>query len=132
MFADGIGNGLHLLCRKLQLGIGEEHIALALHRDEMDVSVGHFKTKDGLTHFHAWNYLLDGTGHTCCKDMEAGDFIVLKVEDIVYLATWNNKRMALDHRVDIEECVELLVGGTAITGNLAGSYLTENTHNLIL
>ena len=129
---DGISHGLHLLSRKLELGVGEEHVFLALHGDEVDMCMRHFQTQDGFADLHAGDDLLDGTSHAGCEDMEAGNLIVLKVEDIIYFATGDDERVPLHHRIDVEESIELLIAGAAIAGDFACGDFTEDTHRLIL
>jgi hypothetical protein len=94
----------------------------------MDVGVRHLETEDGLTHLDAGDNAFDGTGDMSGEDVEARQFVVLKVKDVIYLATGDDEGVTLSHGVDIKEGVELVVLRAAVAGDVACGDLTENGH----
>ena len=71
-------NLLELLLRKLQLLTTEIGISLALHGNEMDVGVSHFKTQHHLSHFLARECLLDGNSYTLGKLLISSELVISK------------------------------------------------------
>ena len=119
----------NLLGRKAQLRIGEVHIFLALHRDEMDMSVRHFKSQHSLSHLHAWERSLDGNSHFLGKHLETSQFVIVHIEDVIHLTTWDDQCVTLHERIDVEECIKLLVLSTLVGRNLPCCNLSKNTHD---
>lgn len=126
--ADGVGDGLHLIGGELELGVGEEHVLLALHGDEVDVGVGHFEAEDGLADLDAGDDGLDGTRHMGGEDVQAAELFVGEVEDVIDFTTGDDEGMTLHQGVDVEEGIELLVAGAAVAGYLASGNFTEDGH----
>ena len=87
----------------------------------MDMGVGHFETEYHLGHLLTGEGLADGLGHALGKHLELSNLIIFHVEDVVHFATRNHKGMTLHQRVDVEECVELLVLCALVAGNLTCS-----------
>ena len=120
---------LELLLAQLQLLTTEVSIGLTLHRDEVNMCVGHFQSQHHLSHLLTGERFLDSHGHALCKLLITSQFVVIHIEEIVHLTTGNDQCMALHQRIDIEESIELLVLCTLIAGNLTGSNLCENIHS---
>ena len=102
------------------------HIGFGLHGNEMDMCVGHFQPEHALSDFDARNGALDGKGHFLCKDLESCQFIVFKVEDIIYLALGNNQSMSLLQGTDVEKGVVTLILSNLVARYLAGYNAGEN------
>ena len=73
----------------------------------MDVSMRYLKAEHRFTNLHAGNHFLNGASHMCCKHMKTCQLFVGKIVDIIDLAAGNNKRVALDKRIDVEESIAL-------------------------
>jgi hypothetical protein len=98
----------------------------------MDMGMGYLETQ-----YHLGNLLtgeggLHSLGHMFGKYLITGYLIVIHVVDIIYFATGNHEGVTLHQRIDVEECIELLVLGTLVAGNLTSSNLTENIHIILL
>ena len=65
---DFSANGLHLLCIELEVLLAEVHITFGLHRDEMNVGMGNFKTHHAHTDLYAGDSLLDGGCHALSEN----------------------------------------------------------------
>ena len=86
------------------------------------MSVGHFESQHSLTYLHAWESGLDGDGNLLGEQLEASQYIVLHVEDIVYLAARNDQRVALDERIDVKKSVVFVVFGNFVARNFTCYY----------
>ncbi len=58
-----VSNLFHLLFRELQLGVGEEHVLLRLHGNEVDVGVRNLQSEHSFAYFDAGECVLDGNSH---------------------------------------------------------------------
>ena len=65
--------------------LAEIDIGLALHRDEVDVGVGHLKAEDYLSHLATGAGGAEGEGYLLGEDLEGGEGVVVEVEDVVGL-----------------------------------------------
>ena len=94
----------------------------------MDVSVGHFQSQHHLCHLLTGEGTSDGQRHALGKELERGQFVVVHIKDVIYLAARNHQRVTLHQRINVKECVELLVLCALVARNLTCSNLTENIH----
>ena len=114
---------LKFLGGKFQMGIGEAHVSLALHRNQVNVSVGNLKAQYTLSNLHAGNRFLDSDGNLLCENLKASQFLVGKVKDVVNLALGDYQSVTLLQRADVEECKIFVVLGNLVARNLT-SYNT--------
>lgn len=128
--ANRFGHFCKLFSRKLQLGIGEKHIFLALHRNQMNMSMRHFQTQDSHSNLLTRKSLSDSQCYLLGKNVHSGQFFIFQIKDIVYLTFRNDQRMSFYQRIDVQKCEELLVLRNFITGNFACYNSTEyGCHN---
>ena len=92
------------------------------------MGVGHFETQHHLGYLLTGKSLLDGEGHLLGKHLLTGNLVVVHIEDVINFPTGDYEGMTLYERIDVEECVELLVLGALVAGNLTSSNLTEDIH----
>ena len=128
--ANRFGHFCKLFSRKLQLGIGEKHIFLALHRNQMNMSMRHFQTQDSHSNLLTRKSLSDSQCYLLGKNVHSGQLFIFQIKDIVYLTFRNDQRMSFYQRIDVQKCEELLVLRNFITGNFACYNSTEyGCHN---
>ena len=108
-----------LLGCEAQFGVAEEHVALLLQRDQVDMGVGYFHAQHCHADALAGERSLQSLGHLLSKEVQACKLIVLQVEDIVYLTFGNHQGVTLYHGVDIEEGEGLVVFVDFVTGDFA-------------
>lgn len=113
---------------EFEVRIGEAHVGLALHGYEVDVSVRDFESQYALSNLDARDGLFDSNGHLLCKDLKSCQFVILKVEEIVYLALGDAQRVPLLERADVEECIILVVLGNLVARYFACYDSAENCH----
>ena len=87
------------------------------------MGMGHFETEYYLGHLLTGERLANGLGHTLGKHLELCNLIILHVEDVVHFATRNHQGVTLHQRIDVEECVELLILCAIVAGNLTSRNL---------
>ena len=92
-----------------QFGIAEEHVALLLQGDEVDVCMRHLHAEHGHANALAGECSLLCAGNLLGKEVETCQFIVFEVIDVVYFAFGNHEGVSLYHGVDVEECKVLIV-----------------------
>lgn len=95
-----------LLVGQLQFRIGKKHIFFVLHRNQMYVRMGHFKSQHRFTYFLAWESPTDGRCHSLGKHVHCRQIFVGQVEDIIHFLFGNNQCMPLHQRVDIKKSKE--------------------------
>ena len=119
MLSDCFGYLGHLLGSERELGVTEEHIALLLQGYEMDMGVGNLHAQHGHADALAGEGFFECHGHLLGEEVQACEFVVLEVEDIVYLTLGDYEGMSFHHGVDVEEGKVVLVLGHLVAGNLA-------------
>lgn len=117
---DGGGDAGQLVGSHRQLGLGEVHVALALHRDDVDMGMGHFEADDGHAALDAWHCLLGGVGYAACETQQRLIFLFAEVKDVVDLMFGHTKHVARSHRIDVEKSKIAVVFGDFITRDVAG------------
>ena len=83
-----------MLFRQLQLFAAEVGILFRLHRDEMDMGVGHFQAKYHLCYLAAGEGALDGCCHALGKLLVSGQLVVVHIKEVVNLTAWDDQRVA--------------------------------------
>lgn len=101
--ADGFGYALHLFGGEVELGLAEVHVCLGAHGHEVDMGVGHFQADDALTDFAAGHCFADRLGYAFGKELHGCKLVVVKIEDIVYLALGDHEDMTWSDGVDVEK-----------------------------
>ena len=125
------GNFLEFLWREFELLTTEVCILLCLEWDEVDMGVRHFEAQHDLSYLFTGEGCLDGFGHTLGEGLITGQLVIVHIEEVIHFATRDHEGVTLHQRVDVEECIELLVLGTLVAGNLTSSNLTEYIHLVI-
>lgn len=116
---DSFGHGLEFVVRQLQLGVGEEHVFFALHRDQVDMGMGNFQSQHGLAHFSAGECSPDGQCHPFGEYLHGGQVVIGQVEEVVYFLFGYDQRVAFYQGVDVEEGKEAIVFRNLVAGNFA-------------
>lgn len=76
----------------------------------MDMGMRNLETQHAYTHPLARNGRLNRQRNLLCKSAEARVCSVIEIEDIVILhISRNHESMPLHERIDVEECVEILI-----------------------
>lgn len=102
--------------------IGKAHVSLTLHRHKMNVRMRHLKTQDTLSHLDTRDSLADSDRHLLGKDLQARDFLVAEIKDIILLALRDYQGMSLLQRIYIEKGKIVLILSNLIARNLASNY----------
>ena len=108
-----------LLWSERKLRIAEEHVALLLQRDEVDVCMRHLHAQHGHTDTLAGESCFQGLGYLLGKEIQASQLLIFKVKDVVDLMLGDNECVSLHHGVDIEEGKVVLILGHLVAGDLA-------------
>jgi hypothetical protein len=114
-------NLLELLFRKFEMFATEIDVSLALHGDEMNMCMRHLQTEHHLCHLATGESTLYGNSDALGKLLITSNFIVVHIENIVYLTTGNHQCVPFYQWIDVEESIELLILGAFVTGNLSRS-----------
>lgn len=114
-----IGSLLHCVSIKLQFRLAKIHVALALQRHKMNVSMVHLKTEHSHAHLAAGESTLNGQSHLLGKHHHVGKFLIAQVEDVVHLMLRHHQRVALRQGVDVEKSIKLVTLGTLVRGYFA-------------
>ena len=85
------------------------------------MGVCHFKAKHHLCYFAAGECLLDGYGNAFGKLLVAAYLVVVHIEDVINFAAGNHQGVTFHQRVNVEECVELVVLSALVAGYFASS-----------
>ena len=96
----------------------EVHIALLLHRNDVDMSVRNFETHDGNTYLDTWDSSLDSCSHTLGKEHVSSEELIVLIKDIVDLLLRDDQGMTFGYRIDIKERIELIVLCDFVAWNL--------------
>lgn len=101
---------MKLLDREFELWPSEVEVALALERDEVNMSVRDFHSENGNADPLARNGRLEGMGHLASKSPKAFVDTFIEVEDIVVLYILrDNEHMALNKGIDVEKSIIMFV-----------------------
>ena len=85
----------------------------------MDMSVRYFQSEHTLSDLDAGDGLLYCLCHFLGKNLKSGQFLVLKVEDVIHFSLGNHESMSLLQGTDVEEGIVTLVLGNLVAWYLA-------------
>ena len=123
-----IGSLLHCVSIELQFRLTEIHVALALQRHKMNVSMVHLKAEHSHAHLAAGKSTPNGQSHLLGKHHHVGKFLIAQVEDVVHLMLRHHQCVALRQRVDVEKSIKLVTLGTLVRGYFARNDFREYCH----
>ena len=124
-FGDCGRNLPHLLLGQLQFGVRDDHVALAVYRNQVDMGVRHFHAHDRHAYPLARHGCLYGGGHALGEHHQPAVCPVVEAEYIVVLHFRHDERVSFREGVYVEEGEIVIVLGHFVAGDFAVDYASE-------
>ena len=94
-------------------------VIFTLYGDQMDVCMGYFEAQDDYRYPFARYFALDFDSNALSEQHHVGQGAVVEIENVIHLLFRNDQRMSFGERIDVQECIEIVIFGDFVRWNLA-------------
>ncbi len=121
-----LSNLPHLLSTNLNRLLRKIHVTQAVHRNQVDMRMGHFQPDHCDADARTGHNRFQGTGNFFGKNVHVGQGLVIEVVDVVDFLLGHYEGVALGHGANVQKREKALILGYFVAGDFAIDDLGEN------